>query len=274
MAWDDNKPNPANQVTTDVTAIYGNLQYLYDMHTIMNLGHKRGLRLSYKDGDEFYVDCGSIYIDDGSNKVIYGCTEQLTKQVTSLSASTWYSVYIDPPASGTTLVSADIEYSTTAPTFDQTKGGYYHPTTTDWRCIGFFCSDASATPLIRPFTVDGQIYRYNDWMASIFDNTSAPSSPSNTFTDVTAVQPLASFPTLVSVTVSYRNATAYLCARKNGTSGTGLVVGYCDSAGPTTIGEYFIPTDTSKKFEIAFSTACSNYVIIRQQGFLIPDSIA
>lgn len=119
-----------------------------------------GLNVEGKDADEITVSSGALEIDG----TIYYLAANTDKQVTSLSASTWYYVYIDPPASGTTLADTDIEYSTTAPVWTAAKNGWYHPTNTDWRCLikGGGVFKATSGSQVRLFSCWGGVYTFQD----------------------------------------------------------------------------------------------------------------
>jgi microcystin-dependent protein len=115
-----------------------------EQHTASGLhilkGFISGLDLSVKDADEFYIDGGAIDLSG----VMYKVSSQLTKSLSTPSASTVYHVYIKPPASGDTLSASEIEYNTTAPTLDSDKGAGYHGSNTTWRWIGWLETDGSS----------------------------------------------------------------------------------------------------------------------------------
>jgi len=112
------------------------------------------LRVSYKDADEIYIHTGQIHINDGLDRY-FNVTSDITKQLTSVSNSTFYAIYIDPPTTST-VTTTDVEYSDTMPTLNASKYGYYHPTNTTWRCIGFVYINGSGN--IYPFYTGGRAF--------------------------------------------------------------------------------------------------------------------
>lgn len=97
----------------------------------------QSIQVEYKDADEITINPGVVEM--GSE--LYELTAALDLTLTGLSASTWYYVYAKPSGSGI-LTSASFEYSSTAPT--EQADGYYHPTNTTWRCVGFVYSNGSS----------------------------------------------------------------------------------------------------------------------------------
>ncbi len=131
VTTDESFTDHVRNLDTELASIAGHASHL---------GYRVGMGVSQKDNDEFYVGSGGLEI--GGN--IYTVASQITKAVSTSEGTdhTEY-VYIDPPASGNALSADDVEYSTTAPVFSDSLQGYYHPTNTDWRCIGTLTFDAS-----------------------------------------------------------------------------------------------------------------------------------
>lgn len=135
-------------------------------------GHIAGPGYYYKDADEIYFLPFSVEIDG----TIYhwatlAAVNMATRLGSSLAADTWYKIYINPPASGTALSSAEFEVSTDAP--EETKSGWYHDTNTDWRCIGAFWTDSSGN--IRSFKALGGVWRLLTPYRFLDDSTPATS---------------------------------------------------------------------------------------------------
>ena len=61
----------------------------------------------------------------------------------TLEVDTDYYVYVAPPAVGTGLAAEDLSLSTSVCVYDENRGGYYHPVSTERRCIGWFTTDGS-----------------------------------------------------------------------------------------------------------------------------------
>jgi hypothetical protein len=84
-------------------------------------GFREGLNVTIKDTTNLYVSGGAVEIA-GAN---YSVDAQLTIPIGTVSANTTYYVYVDAPATGTTLAIGDFTLSTTAPTFNHSLGAYY-----------------------------------------------------------------------------------------------------------------------------------------------------
>lgn len=233
----------------------------------MHRGFKSGLALSYKDADEIYVDSGALHIDDGTAENIYCAQSQITKQLTSLSTSTWYAIYVDPPDNGLNLVAADIEYSSTMPEYSQVKRGWYHPTNTDWRCIGIIFSNASSQ--VAPFSVHGREWVFQDSRIRDADGT----QPSDTWTDVTISLPMGSMVGLFRIANYYVGTGAEIAVRTNGTSGDGLLGQWIDSNSRAGCMHILMLVDADKKIEWKFSKSTTNTAYCDLYGFLVPNGM-
>ena len=233
----------------------------------MQRGFKTGLTLSWKDADEIYVDTGALHIDNDSAENIYGATSQITKQLTSLSASTWYVIYIDPPDSGLALVAADIEYSTTMPTYSQAKRGWYHGTNTDWRCIGFVRTDASSN-LLQFAQVNKEV-RFNTYF---FDANAI--TPNTTWTDVTMTIPMGGMLAIARIAGTYSNGAATFKVRTNGNADGGMEIQYVESTCKHGNGWVSVMTDASKIIETCWNASAStNPIYVLTYGFVLPDGM-
>lgn len=83
-------------------------------------GHSEGLAVTIKDFDELYVSGGSIDI----NGTIYNVESQLTVSTGTIVVDTIYYIYVAQGAT-TVLTASDFSLSTTAPTYDHGKAGWY-----------------------------------------------------------------------------------------------------------------------------------------------------
>lgn len=266
--------NESQTITANLTGCYfGRVKFKENYSNIpvqilwMMRGFKQGMTLSWKDSDEFYVDAGARHIDDGTSENIYRAPGQLTKSVTGLSVSTWYAVYAKAPTNGLILTASQIEYASTMPTFDQAKGGFYHPSSTSWRCIGFFYSDASS--YISPFTCNGPNFLFTD-MQLMFVNGITPSS---SWTTVTCTIPMGSMDALATCAALYSNYYGILLCRRKGDSGAGFRIGHVYSPATLSMVTVTIPTDSSKQAEVAWDGATTNLVYLMARGFILPASI-
>lgn len=137
-----------------------NVSYLYP------LGFRNGLDVYSKYVDMLAFSPGIVHINDGDDNYYLQANSELLKPITGLSASTLYYVYIDPPESGSVISSSNIQFSSTAPSTQGNALGDYHPTNTDWRCVGEFYSKAM-TP-----EEDYSTKHYNITNADVTVNTS------------------------------------------------------------------------------------------------------
>lgn len=106
------KCKPFGGLDTDADGIF--------VESAGNAGAIDGMQVTVKDADELYVWGGHIEI----NGLMYQANAQITVDASGLDADTLYYLYV-AAASGTTLAAGDFSLSTTAPTYDHTKGAYY-----------------------------------------------------------------------------------------------------------------------------------------------------
>jgi hypothetical protein len=225
-----------------------------------------GLNVESKDADEITVSGGAIEIDG----VIYYMTDDTDKQVTGLSNSTWYYVYIDPPASGTTLAAADIEYSTTAPTWDAAKTGWYHPTTTDWRCLvkggGVFLTSGAGAIIL--FSCWGGQYSFLDPQAYFLTT----GSPETTLTSIAVGAPdLGRLLVLIQAEVygATDEAVSYWSGDHDATDDFQQMVVSPEVSGRHVYGQGWLLTDTSQQIIYKAESACNTDNMLL--GFKMPE---
>jgi hypothetical protein len=230
----------------------------------MNRGFKSGLTLSYKDADEIYINSGALHIDNGSAENIYCAQSQITKQLTSLSASTWYAIYVDPPDNGLSLVADDIEYSTTMPTYDQAKRGWYHGTNTDWRCIGFVYSNGSSQ--IEPFSVESGLYQMNAIQDQAWSDGNV-----NTSLDVTISRvPIGGLVCALTIEGAYKASQTWIYVTEKGSTRK-IPVSEVKATVSTQTTCVLCRCDASRKITVSatLQAAC----IVWSQGFMMPDGM-
>lgn len=223
------------------------------------------IAVAYKDSDEFTLKPGVVHIDDGSDSVLYRC-EGLDKTVSGLSISTWYYVYVKPPTDGSRIITAsEVEYSSTAPTLNSSKQGYYHGTNTSWRCIGFIYTDGSGN--IRPFSVSGNEWMFTDYIFTWLNNVTITSS----WTDQTAMNvPLGDLQVFVTTQVG---AAGTFYFRKNGTSEDSSPCRFMVSQGAAhSLSSVWMTCDADKLVEMKGNTSLgAKYCYIA--GFRLPQGM-
>jgi hypothetical protein len=228
---------------------------------------QQSIKVEWASASSLTIGAGMVHINDNGDS-FYTVPEAFEVIVSGLEASTWYYVYVDPPVSGYTLSSDDIEYSTTAPTKNASKRGYYHGTNTDWRCIGAFYSAGSSN--VYKFYVSGLKVLYDDDIATATDNT-----PSGSWTDQNIVVPLIGdnpIAVLQFNPVYYSSSTSYRY-RTNGSSSSGIYLGTVGSGPPFDAVYREVVCDSSGIIETKFDASTTNHLDIAAIGFVYPDGI-
>lgn len=139
------------------------------------LGFVRGFEISRKDADEVYVSGGALHVNDGTTDHFLTSVAQITKAITGHGQTDVpIYFYVDAPASGTTLATADIEWNATAPTWSHAKKGWYHPTTTDFRFVGSIPVDGSGNLIEGYRSGDGNYWEFETFktLGTSLDDTS------------------------------------------------------------------------------------------------------
>lgn len=104
----------------------------------------RGLRkfmyIQYSGVTSILINNGYIHVHDGIKDKILWLPGDVTK-TQSFNISSWYYVYVTVPSNDSLIITSDnISLSTTVPTLDYLRCGYYNGAS---RCIGFFLTDGS-----------------------------------------------------------------------------------------------------------------------------------
>jgi hypothetical protein len=130
--------------------------------TVRTAGSLNRATFAYKDADEIYIGSGE-YDLDGTTTAAYSWDSQLTFQIGSggsnaassaAGTSQWQYLYMDDSAiSASPLVAASFLNATTAPTYNQSKHGWYNGSD---RCIFAFYIDSSGN--IEKWFHDGGDY--------------------------------------------------------------------------------------------------------------------
>lgn len=139
-------------------------------------GLRKGAHVYYNSDSTYKINKGWIHFNDGTKDKILYIPGTLTITPGSLTASTWYYIYLNAPTNGLVVTSSDISITTTAPVLDYVKQGYY---SVSKRCIGFFRTDI--TGLIIWFWMDDLTYYWNmgaqNWYTGTSSYVSQPSVP-------------------------------------------------------------------------------------------------
>lgn len=122
----------------------------------------------YVDGDTIYLNGDNILLTD---LALYPLdVNPLTITVPTLSANTWYYVYVEIP-SGSDVVPGDVSIITTAPSFNPANGMYFSGTK---RCIGYIEGHNTGNGDAEPFVVANGWYQRRDKKKRLALYTPAP----------------------------------------------------------------------------------------------------
>ena len=196
-----------------------------------------GIRVDYASSSTLTVQPGRAYYDDGSTKYVelsssfvFTCgSGGSNSSSTDLGANQVHYIYLDDSAIGseTTLTAAMLLNSTTAPTFNGSKRGWYNGND---RCIGIAITDGSNN--ILEFTSELSDSVFEVAYTNAYDLKALSDGNATSFTDVdlcpagtkwvpeeadTAILAFFSYTTLSS--------DREIFIRKDGTSGNGKLVG-------------------------------------------------
>jgi hypothetical protein len=225
---------------------------------------KQSIKVQYATASGINCLPGNVEIDG----TLYNIASTINKSTSGLSNSTQYYVYVDPPATGIFLAAADIEYSTTAPTYNETDMGAYNGSK---RCIGAFRTDGSGN--ILEFYVYGRRVMFE----TVF-GTGSTATPSNTWTDSTFGVPLwggDEIPIIATFYLAWDGSAATYTAvwRKNGRTGSGSNIGIIRNSGARDWKERDVIGDSNGTIEYRYSASSSAELYCYTQGYILPDYI-
>ena len=225
-------------------------------------GYHSGMEYTWGSASSFTLAAGSIEI----NGVEYTASSTITKSgISGLSNSTFYYIYAAAPASGTALSATEITLSSTAPTFDATKNGWYDAGGTK-RCLqyesGWFTkTDGSGNLIQARVSADGM-----DYLWDLATNDISNQAPSNTPATYTVNAP-PNMTAIGLVWVAYSNvADISLFMRQVGSSSTGNAVAFSPHSTGYSEDYLGIPTDSSSQVQFFFAGATTNTFSFRARG--------
>jgi len=225
----------------------------------------QSIKVEYKDADEIYINPGSAHIKGDTSEEYYTIQSQIAKQLTDLTADSWYYIYIKPPASGYTITATEIEYSTDAPARDIDKVGYYHGTNTDWRCIGAIFTDNGSN--ILKFYNSTREVKFEKDVANI------SAAPGNTWTDYTLSVPLFDALCCVRFYGYYGNSSTTGYYRVKGSAENGVSFGVVRSNYVRCDVMTTVPSDSTGTIQLRWDNTNNGNIILYCRGFTPPDEI-
>lgn len=232
-------------------------------HKFSLRGFKVGLTPGYKDADELTFTGG--YIEIAGHSYSLGASTDVTFPGLGNDESRF--VYITP-GSATALTSSEFSSTTTAPTFDSVRGGWYNAAGTG-RCVFLFTTNGSGN--IWEFRSNGRAVLYDN---SIVDASAI--TPSATWTDVTLSVPVMDgLIALVSTLCLYTNTNANAYMRTNGSSAsTGIRLGYpTGGLAERPLSHVRVAVDSSAKVEVKYQNTTSNTISVYTTGYELPEGM-
>lgn len=207
--WADSSTTPAT------LKIYDGANWTTQFSDVKS-GFISGVNMKFNDVDA--VDIAGFSMD--INGVMYSLDTGVTLSVTSLSNDTWYYIFAEAPASGLILTSGELSYDTTAPTYVDSKGGWYD-STGDLRCIGAFYSNGSGE--VTRFTQLRGRYLLIDPITML-----STTSPATAWTAISANAP------------EFGELQVYLFGKAQSNLSSHQSAGYLRSSGQTDTTDYMI----------------------------------
>ena len=211
---------------------------------------------AYKDADEIYIGAGE-YDLDGTTTAAYSWDSQLTFQIGSggsnaassaAGTSQWQYLYMDDSAiSASPLVAASFLNATTAPTYNQSKHGWYNGSD---RCIFAFYIDADGT--IRQFFHNGGDY------TMYADQWSEGGMGANASYATKIITGMPAFAIRVEMNFFVNGNSATVSSqywRVTGTTGTHYLSKVEDDEAEFVVNNVTVYTDSSRQIDVLTNTA-------------------
>lgn len=227
----------------------------------------------WKDADEIYIDPG-VYDHRGTSSQACMWNSRITFVLGSAGSNSassnlgndeFHYIYIDDSAvvtAGTNILTA-LEFlnSTTAPTWSNTKHGWYNGND---RCILGVRTDGSGNVL--EFFNDGRKVIY----AESINNYN--STPGGTWTDIPLTIP--GFATTADVLFIIKYVDQYVGSywrTKGQANATGHFIGYTENGVPADKEiSAQVCTDSTQQIQVKFSSGTNNIFLVNTNGFFLP----
>jgi hypothetical protein len=217
---------------------------------------KQSIKVKWNSNSSF--DCLPGNVEIGGT--LYNIASTINKSTSSLTASTWYYVYVNPPSTGISLAAANIEYSTTAPTQNTTLMGQYNGSK---RCIGAFYSNGSSNIV--------EFHLANRGIIMEEDTSSITQSTSDWYTATNSVPLWSDGVGKFEVWSQSGLQNSPLRVRVYGSSGDGISIGYVrPSDDQDSVAIIDFPYDTSGRVDYYTGGNSGDFETF---GFVLPDDI-
>jgi len=217
------------------------------------------------------ISSGSYHHNGTVEQILYWSSE-LSHTISNFSSGAFSYIYLDDSAivtADTNVITAtEIIDSTTAPTYSQSKNGWYNG---DDRCIfACYCDGASTIGVFyndgRKVTLDSPVEVQN--LAAL----------SSSWTDVTCISPgFSRLAALQCVALGNAASNTYTFIRPNGSSAAfgAYTIGRGTTFNPVESGltHFDIPTDTVQKVETIYTTSKPPEYSLSSSGWYLPNGL-
>lgn len=192
----------------------------------------------------------------------------------AIGSDEWQYLYIDDSAvvTAATSVLTETEYiaSTTVPTFNEAKGGFYNPSVSNDRAVYMVYIDG-AGEVEGFYQIETDIFSL---LATVEELTVAPSNVWTTYTCDSCPTIVDNFIASVDTIWISNSALAASRYRSKTLGGNGHTMAVVNSTGVyNDVGQILIPLDSSQQYELSFTAAVTNTITIKYDGFRLPEGM-
>ncbi len=246
--------------TLDATGVIRNQLFL--ALAAMGPGYQRA-QFEYNDADQIDVGASMYMCKD---KYCFWTSTLTTVATGAAGGAEWWYLYLDYSAitSGTEITNAEMIWSTTAPTFNDT---YRQLMNGDDRCI--FAVLTTAGNAIVEFLHGADKVFYADKFADLVET-----DIENVWTDVTITMPAFAIQAMVTFTAGVADIIAYW--RTNGQAGA---IGHIVNQMETLVGNFvssnsfIVQSDSGQIIEVKNSAVSAATIQMETDGFFLPTGI-
>jgi len=232
----------------------------------------QSIKVEYATASGIYINPGVVHIDDGNTENYYQVSSQFTKQLTGLSADTWYYIYATPPTVGNEISASEIEYTTNSGVLDIDRRGYYHTVNNDWRCIGTVRSNNSSQ--VGAFRVMNNEWWYLDDGSDYSINRDLNGGTASSFTTITLSIPFGNTLAVTQVQTIYVDVANTQARWRliGGPSNPRLFLGSVSNSASSRHTRH-LQVDANKQGQYRWDNAGNNACYIDVLGYVLPDLI-
>jgi hypothetical protein len=238
---------------------------------------------TYTDLDTFHISGGGVYHINSKDKLYYTASDitfdmgsggsNAASDDISAGAAGWQYIYIDESSlpSDRILIANDFLNCLTAPTYSDTKRGWYgtgvgNATTSD-RCIFAVYDEGGDTGMPEPwYHIGTELVMMDGFPAIVYS-----ANVDETWRNVNAYAPVIALEVIAVLIGNYQDQSGMVIVRKDGTDGIGTTISYAHSQSDRhSWGTFRTVVDNAGQFEIRGPTvANSNTGSIYQKGWTL-----